>query len=546
MTSESDSLLAEVQSLRNQVAELTQQRDALQAQLALLRELIDAAPVSLYIKDPNGRYVFVNQHVAVMYEKTVASLEGQLDRDVFPPATIDGWRAHEHAVLAANEPQAQEVVVVHRDGDHTYLEIKFPLQLAGSSERAIGGFAVDITQQKQGERDLRANQELLRAVVDNSPAIIYVKDHAGHYQLVNRQFLQMPLVRDLDNVLGKTDRDFMPPEIATVILENDRAVVASGHPVQLDEDVPQDDGIHNYIAVKFPLYNNDGDYLGLCGISTDITERKQMEQQLQRSEERFRVLSETIPVACFIVQDGCYVYANSAAEYLTGYSHAEIETFDVLAFVHPDDHPIMNEYAARRLQGEDVSSRYEIRIRPRQGNDCWVDLNAYVVDFEGKRSLFIVMWDITERKQEEAERAHLQQQIIEAQQSALQELSIPLIPIADRVLVLPLIGTIDSRRAQQMLEILLEGVSRHQAHVVIVDITGVQMVDTRIAHVFIQTARAVQLLGAQVVLTGIHPTLAQTLAHLGIDLSLIETRATLQAGIEQTLQRARMANGRRG
>jgi anti-anti-sigma factor len=139
--------------------------------------------------------------------------------------------------------------------------------------------------------------------------------------------------------------------------------------------------------------------------------------------------------------------------------------------------------------------------------------------------------DITDRKLAEAERQRLQNELIEAQQVALQELSTPLIPISDTVLVMPLIGRIDTRRAGQILETLLEGIQRQQADLAIIDITGVSLVDTQVAHTLLQAARAVKLLGAQVVLTGLRSEVAQTLVGLGVDLSDIVTRGTLQSGI---------------
>jgi anti-anti-sigma factor len=133
----------------------------------------------------------------------------------------------------------------------------------------------------------------------------------------------------------------------------------------------------------------------------------------------------------------------------------------------------------------------------------------------------------------------LQQQIIDAQRDTLRELSTPLIPITDEVMIMPLIGTIDSGRAQMVMEALLEGVARHQARLVILDITGVAVVDTQVAQAFIQAAQAVRLLGAQVMLTGIQPQIAQTLVTLGVDLSDIITRGSLQAGIASALTATR-------
>lgn len=138
---------------------------------------------------------------------------------------------------------------------------------------------------------------------------------------------------------------------------------------------------------------------------------------------------------------------------------------------------------------------------------------------------------IEEQHRINAERAELQQQVIESQKNTLRELSTPLIPISDTVLIMPLIGAIDSQRAEQIMETLLEGVMRQKAKLVILDITGVQVVDTQVANALIRTAQAVRLLGAQVMLTGIRSQIAQTLVQLGVDLSDIITKSSLQDGI---------------
>jgi rsbT co-antagonist protein RsbR len=123
----------------------------------------------------------------------------------------------------------------------------------------------------------------------------------------------------------------------------------------------------------------------------------------------------------------------------------------------------------------------------------------------------------------------LREEIARAQAMAIRELSTPLIPLADGVVVLPIVGTIDSSRAQQILETLLEGISSRQAEAAILDITGVRVVDTQVAQALLRAARAARLLGAQVVLTGIGAEIAQTLVHLqeGITyaLGLIERSA---------------------
>jgi PAS domain S-box-containing protein len=145
--------------------------------------------------------------------------------------------------------------------------------------------------------------------------------------------------------------------------------------------------------------------------------------------------------------------------------------------------------------------------------------------------------NITALRQAEQERGRLQAEMIRMQEAALRELSTPLIPISDNVLVMPLIGTLNDQRTQQILETLLEGITASGAEIAILDITGVPVVDTHTANALIRAAQAVKLVGAQVVLSGIRPEVAQTMVGLGVDFRDIVTSSTLQSGVAYALKR---------
>lgn len=122
------------------------------------------------------------------------------------------------------------------------------------------------------------------------------------------------------------------------------------------------------------------------------------------------------------------------------------------------------------------------------------------------------------------------------QKIALQELSAPLIPVFEGITVMPLVGTIDTERAKQIMENLLKGAVKHRSEVVLIDITGVPVVDTMVAHHIIQAADAVRLIGAKCMLVGIRPEIAQTIVNLGIDLNQFTTKNNLKKGIEAALE----------
>jgi len=143
-------------------------------------------------------------------------------------------------------------------------------------------------ERRRAERALEANQETLKAIVDNSAASIYLKDPEGRFLLVNRQVSNLLRVPS-EQILGKTDADFFPAPVAETTLDHDRQVLETGVPMEWEEEVPLSDGLHTYLSVKFPLGGGAAPR-ALCGISTDITERKQAERAQRFLAEASRKL----------------------------------------------------------------------------------------------------------------------------------------------------------------------------------------------------------------------------------------------------------------
>ncbi len=198
------------------------------------------------------------------------------------------------------------------------------------------------------------------------------------------------------------------------------------------------------------------------------------------------------------------------------------------------DNPLLQEYIRVLETGEVFAVEFEYPTA--NGGTFAFSLLAFPLP---DQHVGILHEDITARKQAEEglRQSMLQEEIIRTQKAMLEELSTPLIPISEKIMVMPLIGSVDSRRAQQVIETLLHGISTSKAQIAILDITGVSVVDTQVANAFISAAQAVRLLGAQVLLTGIRPEVAQTLIGLGVDLGGIITCSSLQNGIALAIAR---------
>jgi rsbT co-antagonist protein RsbR len=281
----------------------------------------------------------------------------------------------------------------------------------------------------------------------------------------------------------------------------------------------------------------------MYALTVDITEQR-------IAEERARVYEDTIvssATGMFVLQverrdDPAslrLLMANEAAEKFTGVPlRAELGRLFVEVFPNAVTSGLSERYT-NIAQSGGVLDLGEVSYGDDRVEQSFFAVKAF--GLPGDR-VCVNFENITERKRAEEDRlrAVRQDEVIRAQAAALAELSTPLIPVSDDVVVMPLIGTVDPRRAEQVLDTLLSGIASRRAGTAILDITGVSSVDTQTAEALLRAARAAKLLGAQVMLTGIRPDVARMFVELGVDLTVIRTYGSLQAGIAAAL------NGRRG
>jgi rsbT co-antagonist protein RsbR len=279
------------------------------------------------------------------------------------------------------------------------------------------------------------------------------------------------------------------------------------------------------------LRDSEGRVTAILSQAEDVTERARNEAGLRT----FQALAENAPDGIIVASvDGILSYANPAIQALLGYTESLVGAQIIDCIDAPQEQ--MAEIAVE--MGQHGAWQGQIDYRCRNGELVRCHASSFLVQADNSEEAAIVsiVRDITDQIHAEQERVRLQEQVIAAQQAALRELSTPLIPLADHVVAMPLIGSVDSGRAQQVVEELLAGVAANRATTAIIDITGVPVVDTQVAGALLRAAQAVELLGARVVLTGIRPEVAQTLVGIGVNLGSIVTRSTLRDGIAYALR----------
>ncbi len=264
------------------------------------------------------------------------------------------------------------------------------------------------------------------------------------------------------------------------------------------------------------------------------TEQKEIEITLQESEANLRTVFENMQDTFYRTDiQGNLIMVSPSAAILLGYNSPK-EMYGINIAKEHYAYPENRQALLKELKEKGRVTDYEVVLRRRDGSQLTVSTNSayYRNRFGEIAGVEGIFRDITARKQADAEREKLQQQIIEAQQRAIKELAAPIIPITDRILAMPLIGSIDTLRARDIMHGLLGGIGHYHARVIILDITGVPIIDSNIADHLNKAIQAARLKGATVIITGISDAVAEEIVDLGLDWSNIETHRDLQSGLQ--------------
>ncbi len=273
-----------------------------------------------------------------------------------------------------------------------------------------------------------------------------------------------------------------------------------------------------------------------------MQEQVRVAKQAASYERIFHDLVEnTSDAVCIVESDLIPFYVNPAFASLYGFDsiHEAMMEADLLLMTSPEDREGLEEQVLP--QAREGMWQGHLQQLHQDGSTFTAAVTAFGVrDERGELSgVATIIRDETPRlklEQSLREQAELRAEIVAAQRQLIDELSTPVIPVTHGILIMPLIGSVDTKRALDIMRALLQGIREHHAKVVILDITGVPIVDSGVADHLNKTIQAARLKGARVIVTGISNTVAETVVDLGIDWSGIATLADLQAGISQALR----------
>ncbi|MBI1891244.1 MAG: response regulator [Burkholderiales bacterium] len=282
--------------------------------------LIDAGhidPEHVGIAAPGAGLIFDSRGATAPSPIQEKSEPGQFFATVLP-MTVGGrkWDIHFSAPKTAyiSGTQALAPRMVLAGGILSVLLLGGLVHALMSSRRRAVGLAHAMT------RDLRESKQLLQAIIDNSAAVIFVKDLEGRYLLVNRH-LEEVFHREHDSMVGLNTYDLVPPEYAAALRAFDQEVIQAGRALEAEEIVPQDDGVHTYLSIKAPLFDEAGKPYAICAVATDITDRKRAEEELKRHRDHLEDLVKERTAELTEAKDKAEVANQAKSTFLASMSH---------------------------------------------------------------------------------------------------------------------------------------------------------------------------------------------------------------------------------
>jgi PAS domain S-box-containing protein len=361
--------------------DITERREAeasIEESRELLRTVIDSLPAVINLKDLEGRFIISNPAQARFYGLNPAAMEGKTIEEIADPDYAARTVRHDRQVIATGEPiMGFDDTCRHPSGKMTtWYTNKLPFRGRDGVINSVLTVSLDITERKEVEAALWESRELLRAVIDTIPAIINVKDRQGRFIIANPAQAEF-FGRTPTDLVGRTIEEVADPDYARLTRERDDEVMASGRRIANYEDPGRDKSgrTTTWYTTKVPLEASDGTITGVLTVALDITERKEMEEALRESEERYALAMKGSNEGLWdweVETNDVFISPHIAFLLNVEPGATKLHSDDWDANVHPEDRDAYMEEMDAHLRGETEFYSAEYRTLCRDGEYRWV------------------------------------------------------------------------------------------------------------------------------------------------------------------------------
>jgi PAS domain S-box-containing protein len=262
----------------------------------------------------------------------------------------------------------------------------------------------EISERKRTQEELKKSEEKYRTILENIEEGYYEVDLAGNFTFFNGS-IQKILGYGRDELIGMNNRQYTDQENAKKLYQAFNKVFTTGRPTkEFDWRIIRKDGSERYVEASVSvLKDSEGEPMGFRGIVRDITERKEAEEALKESKEKYRLLVDHAHDGIFIAQGGLIKFQNPKAQEILGCSAHELPETPFNELVHPEDRRLLPRRQESRYKGEDIPSTYSVRITKKPGEELWVQINGVDIKWEGEPATLNFVRDITFEKRLEAQ-----------------------------------------------------------------------------------------------------------------------------------------------
>jgi PAS domain S-box-containing protein len=375
---------------------------AFKDQALRLQTLLLTIPDPVWLKDTEGRFLACNTAFAHVYGHTVEEMIGKSDLEFHPPEMTEFFLEQDRAAIAAGGPRTNEEWITYRhEGRRALWETtKTPLFDTAGNVVGVLGVARDITERKRLEDELRAKEQYQRALLDNFPFMVWLKDTESRLLAVNKPYVEAAKGNSTEDFFGKTDLDYWPRELAEAYMHDDREVLQSGRQKAVVEKLINQ-GRPTWIETYKAPVVVDGKLLGTVGFARDVTEERAAQQQLRVLNYALDRVNES--ALLMEVGKSGFIYANKRACDQLGYTHEELTTEKSVLDIDPDWSQDQLDEFSRIINdnldhAKEAGANFESRHRTKSGRIFPVEVVVSAFEYDGKRYSLSLSRDITDRK----------------------------------------------------------------------------------------------------------------------------------------------------